>query len=177
MQTALTLVSCLLDKETFEHNFQEKELRGVNIAYMTLALLLLVLDLIVLPGTAQAESSSSARGWFIVVYPASVFIAVGGFLLQAIARGEMMKKSRNQKTRAKEDNNTPLDDSTKRSVATPESSQQQAIVTPKEESKKPQGEPSPTGSQNRGESGTAEQSSRSVSTPKEGTEDSRKPHA
>lgn len=134
---SLSLVSCLLDKETFEHNFQREQLRGVNIAYMALALVLLLLDLIVLPGTAQAESSSSARGWFIVVYPASVFIAVGGFLLQAIARGEMMKKSRNQKTRAKEGNNKQLSDSANRSVG----SQQQALDAPEEDGRKLQEEP------------------------------------
>lgn len=49
----------------------------------------------------------------------------------------------------KQDKKTTLDNSAKRSVAAPEGSQQQAIDIPKEESKKPQGEPSTTGSQNR----------------------------
>lgn len=141
---SLSLVSCLLDKETFEHNFQEKELRGVITAYMVLALLLLVLDLIVLPNTAQTESFSDAGVGAQVVYGCSVISAVGGFLLQAISRYQMMK-SRNQKTRTKEDNNNRLSDSANRSVSSSEDSQQQALDTPKEDGRKPQKEPSPTG--------------------------------
>lgn len=164
MQTALTaviallslsLVSCFLDKETFEHNFQEKEQRGVMTAYMVLAVVLLVLALIVLPNTAQTESFSNAGIGAQAVYGCSVIIAVGGFGLQAIARYQIMQKSRNQKTLAKEDNNNHLSDSANRVVSSSEDSQQQTLDTPKEDGRKPQKEPNS----------------------KEGTEDSRKPHA
>ena len=173
---SLSLVSCFLDIETFEHYFQRKGQRVVVLTYMNLALALLALALIVLPGTAQTESFSDAGGWTQIVYIGSAIIAVSGFIHQTIARGEMMK-SQNQKTRAKEDNNNRLSDSANHSVGSSADSQQQELDTPEEDGRKLQEEPSPTGSQNRGESGTAEQSSRSVSTPKEGTEDSRKPHA
>lgn len=152
---SLSLVSCLLDKETFEHNFQEKELRGVMTTYMALAVVLLVLALIVLPNTAQTESFSNAGVGAQAVYGCSVISAVGGFGLQAISRYQIMQKSRNQKTRPEEDNNKQLSDSANRSVSSSEDSQQQAIDAPKEDGRKPQKEPNS----------------------KEGTEDSRKPHA
>lgn len=126
---SLSLVSCLLDKETFEHNFQGKGLKGVISAYMALAVLLLVLALIALPHTAQTESFSDAGAGTQAVYGCSVIIAVGGFALQAISRYQIMQKSRNQKTRAKEDNNTPLDGSANHSVGSSEDSQQQALDT------------------------------------------------
>lgn len=100
---SLSLVSCFLDKETFEHNFQGKGLRGVITAYMALAVLLLVLALSALPNTAQTESFSDAGAGTQAVYGCSVIIAVGGFGLQAISRYQIMQKSRNQKTRTKED--------------------------------------------------------------------------
>lgn len=109
--------------------------------YMAFALLLLVLALVVLPGTAQAENYSHAGGWAQIAYKGCAAASVGGFLIQAFVRYAIMQERRNQKTRANEDNNTPLDDSTKRSVAAPEGSQQQAIDTPKEDGRKPQKEP------------------------------------
>lgn len=139
---------------------------------MLLALLSLITDLVMLPDTAQAESLSDAGGWTQAVYIGSVIIAVGGFALQAVARGEIMNEN-GKETRAKEDNNNHLSDSTKRSVAAPEGSQQQAIDMPKEESKKPQGEPSTRGSQNRGEPGTTGEAEERIE-PKERAEDSNK---
>lgn len=151
---SLTLVSSFLDKEIFEYCINEKELRGVTTLYIAMVLLFLAWALIVLPGTAQTESYSDAKGWAKAAYVACASTSVGTFFLQAVIRYAILQKSRNQTTRVKEDNNNHLSDSTKRSVATPEGSQQQAIDMPKEESKKPQDEPSTTGSQNRGESGT-----------------------
>ena len=123
--------------------------------YMAFALLLLVLALVVLPGTAQAENYSHAGGWAQVAYKGCAAASVGGFLIQAFVRYAIMQERRNQKTRAKEDNNTPLDDSANHSVGSPEDAQQQAIDTSKEDGRKPQKEPDS----------------------KEGTGDSRKPHA
>ena len=183
MQTALTaiiallslsLVSSFLDKETFEYCFQRKDLRWTANVYIGFILALLSLVLLALPRTAQTESFSNAKGWVIAVYHASVVIAVGGFGLQAIARYQIMQKSRNQKTRAKEDNNH-LSDSANRSVSSSEDSQQQELDTPKEDARKPQEEPSPTGSQNRGEPGTTGGAEERINS-KEGTEGSRKPH-
>ncbi|MBK4173833.1 hypothetical protein GWO60_04500 [Corynebacterium macginleyi] len=170
---SLSLVSSFLDKEIFEYCISEKELKGVTKLYIALVLLLLSWALIVLPGAAQAPSFSNAGGWAEAAYVGCAFTAVGTFLIQALIRYTILQKSRNQKTRAEEDDNKPLDDSTKRSVATPEGSQQQAKVTPKEESKKPQDEPSTTGSQNRGESGTTGGAEERIS-PKGVTEDSDK---
>lgn len=146
---SLSLVSSFLDKEIFEYCFQEKQLKWLPLIYTGLVSSLLGWALYVLPGTAQAESFSNAEEGAQAAYRACASIAVGGFFLQAVARYEMMKKN-GKKTRANEDNNTPLDDSTKHSVATPEGSQQQAIDTPEEDGRKPQKEPNPTGSQNRG---------------------------
>lgn len=151
---SLSLVSSFLDKDTFEYCFKRKDLRRAAKAYIGFTLVLLVLALIVLPSTAQAESFSDAKGGAQAIYVGSVIIAVTGFLLQAIARDEIMK-SRNQKTRPEEDNNKQLSDSANRSVSSSEDSQQQAIDAPKEDGRKPQKEPNS----------------------KEGTEDSRKPHA
>ena len=119
--------------------------------YMAFALLLLVLALVVLPGTAQAENYSHAGGWAQVAYKGCAAASVGGFLIQAFVRYAIMQERRNQKTRAKEDNNKQLSDSANRSVG----SQQQALDAPEEDGRKLQEEPNS----------------------KEGTEDSRKPHA
>lgn len=123
--------------------------------YMAFALLLLVLALVVLPGTAQAENYSHAGGWAQVAYKGCAAASVGGFLIQAFVRYAIMQERRNQKTRAKEGNNKQLSDSANRSVGSSEDAQQQAIDTPEEDGRKPQKEPDS----------------------KEGTEDSRKPHA
>ena len=152
---SLSLVSSFLDKEIFEYCINEKDLRGVTTLYIAMVLLFLAWALIVLPGTAQAETYSAAGGWAKAAYVGCAATSVGTFLIQASIRYAILQKSRNQKTRAKEDNNKPLDDLTKRSVAAPEGSQQQAIDTPEADRRKPQREPNP----------------------EEGTEDSRKPHA
>lgn len=134
---SLSLVSSFLDKEIFEYCFQRKELKRVTMLYITMALLILAWALIVLPVAAQADSFSDAGRWTRGAYVGCAATSVGTFLIQASIRGAILQKSRNQKTRAKEDNNTPLDDSTKRSAAAPEGPQQQLLDTPKKGSKKP----------------------------------------
>lgn len=140
---SLSLVSCFLDKEIFEFCFQSKELKGVTKLYIAIVLLILAWALIMLPGAAQAKSFSDAGEWTQKVYFVCSVASVGTFLIQASIRGAILQKSRNQKTRAKGDNSTPLDDSTKRSVAAPEGPQQQGPDTPKEDGRKPQKEPKP----------------------------------
>lgn len=74
-----------------------------------------------------------------------------------------------------EDKSKQLNDSANHSVGSSEDAQQQAIDTPEEDGRKPQKEPSPTGSQNRGEPGTTGGAEERINS-KEGTEGSRKPH-
>ena len=96
---SLSLVSSFLDKDTFEYCFQRKDLRWIARGYIGLTLVLLGLALLALPGAAPAQSFCDAGVWTQIAYVVSAFIAVGGFLLQALARYEMMQ-SRSQKTRA-----------------------------------------------------------------------------
>lgn len=92
---SLSLVSSFLDKEIFEYCINEKELKGSTMAFIALDLLLLALALIVLPGTAQAESFSDAGAWTQAVYVGCAFASVSTFLLQAVARGVILQESQN----------------------------------------------------------------------------------
>lgn len=107
-------------------------------AYMAMMLLVLALALIALPDTAQAESFSDAERGAQTAYVACAVTSVSTFLIQAVIRGAILQKSRNQETRTKEDNNNRLSDSANRSVGPSEDSQQQAIDTPEEDARKPQ---------------------------------------
>lgn len=84
---------------------------------------------------------------FLAFFICACGVGILGFMrIEEVPTGELDHRGTTElEAETKQDKKKTLDNSTKRSVATPEGSQRRTIDTPKEEGKKLQGEPSPTG--------------------------------